>query len=176
MHSVLLKSQHCYNTPVVTCFRPQWPIVSGHTIVQNSCLTKTLLIVPNDAHYYKIIEMLKQFYKFIIITLAPTCFGSRRNHHQGAVLCFAKTTNMVYLCGIDVVNVMAAYQPVVQACGSQWRQLLTFSACSRTAEICSTYICTIPSCALGTTKRVAAGVLYHYCDRHKTECFRWFEL
>jgi len=44
----------------------------------------TLIIVPNDAHYYKIIEMLKQFK---IITLAPICFGSCRNHHQGAVLC-----------------------------------------------------------------------------------------
>jgi len=30
--------------------------------------------------------------------LAPTCFGSRRNHHQGTVLCFARTTNMVFLC------------------------------------------------------------------------------
>jgi hypothetical protein len=47
-------------------------------------------IVPADAHYYKIIEMLKQFK--IIITLAPTCIGSRRNHHQGAVLRLAKTT------------------------------------------------------------------------------------
>ena len=56
---------------------------------------QTLLIVPTDAHYYKIIEMLKQFK---IIILAPTCFGSRRNHHQGAVLCLAKTTNMVFLC------------------------------------------------------------------------------
>ena len=54
---------------------------------------KTLFIVPTDAHYYKIIEMLK---KIKIITLAPTCFGSRRNHHQGAVLCLAKTTNMVH--------------------------------------------------------------------------------
>jgi len=35
-----------------------------------------------------IIEMLKQFK---IIILAPTCSGSRRNHHQGAVLCLAKT-------------------------------------------------------------------------------------
>jgi len=33
---------------------------------------QTLFIVPTDAHYYKIIEMLKQ-YK--IITLALTCFG-----------------------------------------------------------------------------------------------------
>ena len=36
--------------------------------------------------------MLKQFK---IITLAPTCFGSRRNHHQGAVLCLAKATNFI---------------------------------------------------------------------------------
>jgi len=46
-------------------------------------------IVPTDAHCYKNHRMLKQFK---IITLAPTCFGSRRNHHQGAVLCLAKTT------------------------------------------------------------------------------------
>jgi hypothetical protein len=38
--------------------------------------------------------MLKQFK---IIILAPTCFGSRRNHHQGAVLCLAKTT-IFFLC------------------------------------------------------------------------------
>jgi len=56
---------------------------------------KTLFIVPTDAQYYKIIEMLKQFK---IITLAAICFGSRRNHPQGAVLCLAKTTNMVFLC------------------------------------------------------------------------------
>ena len=29
-------------------------------------VSKTLFIVPNDAHYYKIIEILKQFYKFKI--------------------------------------------------------------------------------------------------------------
>jgi len=48
-----------------------------------------------DVHYYKIIEMLKQFK---IITLAPTCFCSCTNHHQGAVLNLAKTTIMVFLC------------------------------------------------------------------------------
>jgi len=48
-----------------------------------------------ETRYYKIIEMLKQFK---IIILAPTCFSSRRNHHQGAVLCLAKTNNMIYLC------------------------------------------------------------------------------
>jgi hypothetical protein len=36
---------------------------------------KTLFIVPNDAHCYKIIETLKQFK---IITIAPTCFGVNR--------------------------------------------------------------------------------------------------
>jgi hypothetical protein len=61
--------------------------------------------------------MLKQFK---IITLAPTCFGSHRNHHQEAVLCLAKTTKYGFslLVDIDVFNVMTAYQPVVQACGS----------------------------------------------------------
>ena len=26
------------------------------------------------------------------LLIAPTCFGSRRNHHQGAITCLAKTT------------------------------------------------------------------------------------
>jgi hypothetical protein len=54
--------------------------------------------------------------QFKIITLAPTCFGSCRNHHQGAVLCLAKTRKYGFsvLIGIDIVNVMAAYQHVVQ--------------------------------------------------------------
>ena len=33
-----------------------------------------------------------------IPTIAPTCFLSRRNHHQGAILCLAKTTIMILLC------------------------------------------------------------------------------
>jgi hypothetical protein len=49
----------------------------------------TLFIVPIDARYYKNHGILKQF---TIITLAPTFFDSRRIHHQGAVLCLAKTT------------------------------------------------------------------------------------
>ena len=36
-NAVLLKSQ-CYSTPAVTCFGPHWPIVSKHTVVQNSGL------------------------------------------------------------------------------------------------------------------------------------------
>jgi hypothetical protein len=45
-------------------------------------------------------------------TLAPICFGSRRNHHQGAVLCLAKTIEYGFsvLVGIDAVNVMAVQQ------------------------------------------------------------------
>jgi len=66
----------------------------------------------------KIIEILKQIK---IITLVPTCFVSRKNHHQGVVLCLGKTTKYgfsVLVC-IDAVNVMAAYQPVVLPSGSQ---------------------------------------------------------
>jgi hypothetical protein len=57
-----------------------------------------------------------------IITLGPIYLGSRRNHHQGTVLRLARTTEYGFsvLVGIDAVNVMAAYQPVVQACGSQF--------------------------------------------------------
>jgi hypothetical protein len=76
---------------------------------------KTLFIIPTDAHYYKSVEMLKQFK---VITFASTCFGSRRNHHQGAVLCLATTTDMVFSVFVDMdsVNAMVAYQPVVRAC------------------------------------------------------------
>jgi hypothetical protein len=66
---------------------------------------------------HTIIEMLKQFK---IRTVAPTCFCSRRNHHQGPDLCLDKTTKYGFsvLVVIDAVNVMAAYQPVVQAWAS----------------------------------------------------------
>jgi hypothetical protein len=38
------------------------------------------------------------------VIFAPTYFGSRRNHHQGAVLYLAKTTSVVFivLVGTDV--------------------------------------------------------------------------
>ena len=57
--------------------------------------SKTLFIIPTYAHNYKIIGMLKTIK---IPTIAPTCFGSRRNHHQGAISCLAKTTIMILLC------------------------------------------------------------------------------
>jgi hypothetical protein len=56
---------------------------------------KVLFISPTDAHNYKITGMLKTIK---IIILAPTCFGSRRNHHQGAISGLAKTTIMILLC------------------------------------------------------------------------------
>ena len=33
-----------------------------------------------------------------IPTITPTCFGSRMNHHQGAISCLAKTKIMILLC------------------------------------------------------------------------------
>jgi hypothetical protein len=62
-------------------------------LLQYILSSKTRFIVPTDAHYYKIIETLKQFK---IIILASTCFSSRKNHHQGAVLCLAKTTKWFF--------------------------------------------------------------------------------
>jgi len=54
---------------------------------------KNTFIISTDAHYYKNYRMLEQFK---IITLAPTCFSSCRSHHQGAVLCLARTTEKPY--------------------------------------------------------------------------------
>jgi len=51
--------------------------------------------IPTDAHNYKITGMLKTIK---IPTIASTCFGSRKNHHQGAISCLAKTTIMILLC------------------------------------------------------------------------------
>jgi hypothetical protein len=50
-----------------------------------SCYSNHFFIVPTDAHNYKITGMLKTIK---IPTIAPTCFGSRRNHHQGTISCF----------------------------------------------------------------------------------------
>jgi hypothetical protein len=56
---------------------------------------KALFVIPTDAHNNEIIGMLKTIK---IPTIAPTSFGSRRNHHQGAISCLAKTTIMILLC------------------------------------------------------------------------------
>jgi len=73
-------------------------------------------IIPNEANNYKIIGMLKTIK---IPTVTPTCFGSGRNHHQGAVLCLAKTTEYGFFCARRYrrSHVTAAYQGVVRACG-----------------------------------------------------------
>jgi hypothetical protein len=85
---------------------------------------KKEIIFPTNSHYYKSVEMLKQF-KFL--SLALTCFGSSRNHHQGTVLFLAKTTDMVFsvLVDMDSVNAMASYRSVVRACFT--RSCTTFS-------------------------------------------------
>jgi len=49
--------------------------------------SKHLFIIPTNAHNYKITGMLKTIK---IPTIATTCFGSRRNHHQGPISCLAK--------------------------------------------------------------------------------------
>jgi hypothetical protein len=62
---------------------------------RGSIVSKTLFIIPTDAQNYKIIGMLKTIK---IPTIAPTCFGSHRNHHRGAISCLDKTTVMTLLC------------------------------------------------------------------------------
>jgi len=73
-----IKTLFVYCSCITSCLH-RTSIVSRHFLFQ---LMHTII---------KIIEMIKQ-YK--IITLAPTCFGSRRNHHQGTVLCLARTVHV----------------------------------------------------------------------------------
>jgi len=68
--------------------------MSGEICLNWYHISKNFFIIPNDAHNYKIIGMLKTIK---IATIAPTCFGSRRNHHQGAIPYLAKTRIMVLL-------------------------------------------------------------------------------
>jgi len=84
-------SVHCWATLRSEMFRHKFG--ENLTFVITFSLSKTLFVIPTDAHYYKNHRMLKQFK---IITLAPTCFGSHRSHHQGAVLCLAKTTEWFF--------------------------------------------------------------------------------
>ena len=61
----------------------------------------TFFLIPADEDNYKITGMLKTI-KIPII--APTCFGSHRNHHQGAISCLAKTT----LCNTALLHYVIA--------------------------------------------------------------------
>ena len=81
------------------CMLTAWKLVSfiliycfhHHVCTMHQQYQSTFVLFQTDAHNYKIIRILKQL-KF---RLAPTCFGSCRNHHQGAISCLAKTINMV---------------------------------------------------------------------------------
>ena len=64
-------------------------------VQKKGIIFKHFFIIPTDTHSYKIIGMLKTIK---IPTVASTCFGSRRNHPQGAISCLAKTTIMILLC------------------------------------------------------------------------------
>ena len=73
------------------------PSIHPHSscLLRASIVSKHFFIITTDAHNYKIIGVLKTIK---IPTIAPKCFGSRRNHHQGAISCLAKTTIMILLC------------------------------------------------------------------------------
>jgi hypothetical protein len=76
---------------------------------------KELFIIPTDAHNYKITGILKQL-KFRL-SLRHVSVHARTIIRE-PFLCLAKTTVWFYiLVDYDVVNVMAAYQPVVRVCG-----------------------------------------------------------
>ena len=70
-------------------------------------MSKTLFIIPTDAHNYKITGMLKTI-KIPII--APTCFGSRRNHHQGAISCHDTDHVINDEPNIIIIVVLAKYE------------------------------------------------------------------
>jgi hypothetical protein len=74
-----------------------------NNIVKFLGMPKHLFIIPTDSHNYKITGMLKTIK---IPTIAPTCFGSRRNHHQGAISYLTKTTIMMLLCSSLIIIVV----------------------------------------------------------------------
>ena len=87
---------------------------------------KTLFIIPTDAHNYKIIGMLKTIK---IPTIAKTCFGSSRNHHQDAIQCLAETIGMAVLCSSLLAWSMLWRH--ISLCASVWYHLLV-QACGTT--------------------------------------------
>ena len=73
--------------------------------------------------------------------VVPTCFGSHRDHHQGAVLCLAKTTGMVFLCSsvqtqtmlwwhISLLCRCAVHCSALHAYMTSWYATITSSALS----------------------------------------------
>jgi hypothetical protein len=53
------------------------------------------------------------------VTFAATCFSSRRNHHQGAVLCLAKTTSVVFYCACPYRR-SECYGGISACCAGVW--------------------------------------------------------
>jgi hypothetical protein len=97
---------------------------------------KTLFIILTDAHNYKITGMLKTIK---IPTIAPTCFGSRRNHHQGAISCLAKTTIMTLL-----------YSSLMTSMSRRRTSLLCKRAVHGRGRNCSAFLYRVPqACTTG---------------------------
>ena len=49
------------------------------------------------------------------VVFTPTCLGSCRNHQQGAILCLAKTTNVVSFTVKEVPSSTVNHTPAQQA-------------------------------------------------------------
>jgi hypothetical protein len=100
-------------------------------------LSKTLFIIPTDARYYKNVQMLIQFKSY---NTFPDIFQFIQvlYHHQGAVLCLAKTTDMVFsvLVDMDSVNAVAAYRPVEHICSFSQAQDCSLMMVPARTETC----------------------------------------
>jgi hypothetical protein len=73
---------------------------------------KILFIIPPDAHYYKIVAMLKHL-KLRHLLRHVSVHAGTIIREQSCVQLKLQVWFSIVLVGIDVVNVMAAYQPVV---------------------------------------------------------------
>jgi hypothetical protein len=70
---------------------------------------KTLFIVPTDAHYYKIIEMLKQFKTVIQYLLQHVSVHAGTTIGEQSCAQLKLQNGFSLLIGMDAVIVMAAY-------------------------------------------------------------------
>ena len=105
-----------------------------------STASKHFIIIPTDAHNYKITGMLKTFK---IPILAPTCFGSRRNHHQGATSCLAETTIMILLCS-SLMTWSKSWRHTSLCASVRYRNNVALTSnhcCNANASLC--YICIV---------------------------------
>jgi hypothetical protein len=79
-----------------------------HVCTVNQQYQKHLFIVPTDAHYYKIIEMLKQF-KIVTLLWRVSVLAETIIREQFCAYLKLQVWFSIVLVGIDAVNVMAAY-------------------------------------------------------------------